>query len=87
MTGSGNGKTVFVAGGAKGIGRGIVTSLAADGYDVSFSYLGSADAAAQLSQELQGRYPSQAINSHKVDLGDRDQVDEFAENLAIECKK
>ncbi|NCF62366.1 MAG: SDR family oxidoreductase [Gammaproteobacteria bacterium] len=82
MTGSGNGKTVFVAGGAKGIGRGIVTSLAADGYDVSFSYLGSADAAAQLSQELQGRYPSQAINSHKVDLGDRDQVDEFAAVIA-----
>jgi 3-oxoacyl-[acyl-carrier protein] reductase len=78
MTNSASGKTVFVAGGAKGIGLGIVTALAEDGYDVTFSYRGSADQAAQACKDLKGRYPSQLINSVQVDLSDREQVDEFA---------
>ena len=69
---------VFVTGGARGIGRAIVTSLAADGYDISFSYSASADQATQLRDELQAQYPEQAISSYQVDLGDRRQVDEFA---------
>jgi NAD(P)-dependent dehydrogenase (short-subunit alcohol dehydrogenase family) len=82
MTASANGKMVFVAGGARGIGQGIVSALAADGYDVSFSYHGSADDAAQLSEDLQTEYPAQTISSHRVDLSDRDQVDEFATVIA-----
>jgi len=82
MTDSANGKMVFVAGGARGIGQAIVSALAADGYDVSFSYRGSADEAAQLLEDLQAQYPSQTINSHQVDLSDRDQVDEFATVIA-----
>ena len=78
MTNPASGKTVFVAGGAKGIGLGIVTALAEDGYDVTFSYRGSADEAARASKDLQDRYPSQVINSIQVDLSDRDQVEEFA---------
>ena len=81
MTNPANGKTVFVAGGAKGIGLGIVKALAADGYDVSFSYRGSADQAREANQDLQARYPDQAINSYQVDLSDRDQVDEFAKTI------
>ena len=82
MTDSASGKMVFVAGGARGIGRAIVSALAADGYDVSFSYSGSADEAAQLSGDLQARFPSQTISSHQVDLSDRGQVDEFATVIA-----
>jgi 3-oxoacyl-[acyl-carrier protein] reductase len=82
MTDSANGKMVFVAGGARGIGQAIVSALAADGYDVSFSYRGSADDAAQLLENLQAQYPSQTICSHQVDLSDRDQVDEFATVIA-----
>lgn len=78
MTQAANGKTVFVAGGAKGIGLGIVRALAMDGYDVSFSYRGSVDEAAQLVNDLQSEYPSQSINSYQVDLSERSQVDEFA---------
>ncbi|MGB5292465.1 MAG: SDR family NAD(P)-dependent oxidoreductase, partial [Lysobacterales bacterium] len=81
MTNPANGKTVFVAGGAKGIGLGIVKALAADGYDVSFSYRGSADAAAQACKELQADYPEQTISSYQVDLSDREQVDEFAKTI------
>jgi NAD(P)-dependent dehydrogenase (short-subunit alcohol dehydrogenase family) len=75
------GKTVFVAGGASGIGLGIVNALAADGFDVSFSFRSSPDAAKQLRDNLQASYPAQKISSHPVDLSDRDQVDEFAKTI------
>jgi NAD(P)-dependent dehydrogenase (short-subunit alcohol dehydrogenase family) len=78
VTQGANGKTVFVTGGAKGIGKAIVTALAADGFDVSFSYSASADEAGKLRDELQARYPAQSIKSHCFDLGDRAQVDELA---------
>ena len=78
MTDSAKDKTVFVTGGARGIGQGIVSALAAEGYDVTFSYRGSADEALQLGKDLQSQYPSQTISSHQVDLSDREQVDELA---------
>ena len=82
MTNPAKGKTVFVAGGAKGIGLGIVNAQAADGYDVSFSYRGSVTEAAQVSKDLKTKYPEQAINSFQVDLSDRDQVEEFGSTMA-----
>ena len=78
MSDTANEKTVFVAGGAKGIGKGIVTALAEEGYDITFSYRGSADEAAQLVEALRARHPSQAISSVQVDLSVRDEVDGFA---------
>ncbi len=78
MNDTANGKTVFVTGGARGIGWSIVDALAADGYNVSFSYHSSADRAEALRVDLQTRYPGQTFNSHPVDMGDRGQVDEFA---------
>jgi len=69
---------VFVTGGAKGIGKGIVNALAADGFDVSFTYSASADEAQQLCADLRGRCPAQSINCYRFDLGDRAQVDELA---------
>ena len=83
MTDSVYGKTVFVAGGARGIGLGIVNALAADGYNVSFSYRSSPGEAKQLCQDLQSRYPSQNISSFQVDMSKRDQVDEFAEVISL----
>lgn len=78
MTDSNNDKTVFVTGGARGIGKAMVTALAADGYSVSFTYSGSAELAAELCGDLQSRYPSQNFNSLQFDLSDRGQVDELA---------
>jgi 3-oxoacyl-[acyl-carrier protein] reductase len=82
VTNSASGKTVFVTGGAKGIGRAIVSALAADGYDVSFTYRASSDQATQLNDDLQARYPLQSISCQQVDLSDRDQVDKFAAVIA-----
>lgn len=78
MTNPANGKTVFVAGGARGIGLGIVNALAADGYDVSFTYRSSADEALRVKGELQALYPDQSINCFEVDMSDRGQVETFA---------
>ena len=79
MSDSAKDKTVFVAGGAKGIGLGIVHALAVDGFDVSFSYRSSADEARQLCDELQNTYERQSFRCHQADLSDRAQVDAFAE--------
>jgi len=73
-----SGKTVFVTGGARGIGAGIVSALAADGFNVSFSYSSSAGPAETLIGELRAQHPDQAFSSHRVDMSDRGQVDELA---------
>lgn len=78
MSTSASGKTIFVTGGAKGIGKGIVDALAADGFDVSFTYSASADEAQQLCAGLRGRYPAQNFNGYRFDLGDRARVEELA---------
>jgi NAD(P)-dependent dehydrogenase (short-subunit alcohol dehydrogenase family) len=82
VTDSASGKTIFVAGGSKGIGRAVVTALAADGYNVSFSYRSSPEEAKQLQQSLQSQYAGQQINSYQVDLSEREQVKTFAETLS-----
>jgi 3-oxoacyl-[acyl-carrier protein] reductase len=77
MTNPAHEKTVFVAGGARGIGAAIVKALAKDGYNVSFSYSASADRAEALRDELRATLPEQTFNSHQVNMSDRVQVDEF----------
>jgi NAD(P)-dependent dehydrogenase (short-subunit alcohol dehydrogenase family) len=79
---TGNQKTVFVAGGSKGIGMGIVRALARDGYNVSFSYRSSQDEAAGLRDSLRESYASQAFEYHQADLGDREQVEALAGVIA-----
>jgi 3-oxoacyl-[acyl-carrier protein] reductase len=82
MTDFANGKTIFVAGGSKGIGLGIVQALAADGFDVSFSYRSSSDEARQLAKELAAQYTSQVFQHHQVDMSDREQVNAFADTIS-----
>jgi len=85
MTDSTHSRTVFVAGGARGIGLGIVNALVADGYDVTFSYRASGDEANQLKEDLHKRFPERTINTMQVDMSNRAEVDEFA-TVISECE-
>jgi len=82
MTETAKRKTVFVTGGAKGIGLGVVRALAADGFDVTFSYRGSGAEAAQAKKQLREAHPSQSIEAVQVDLSDKEQVERFAKQVA-----
>ncbi len=84
MDTSNHGKRVLVTGGSRGIGSAIVRSLGANGYDVQFVYHASEEPAEMLLQELRTEYPGQNFANHKVNLGDRVDVDTFAEHLMEE---
>ncbi|MGB3723141.1 MAG: SDR family oxidoreductase [Pacificimonas sp.] len=56
-----------VLGGSRGIGAGIVKRLASDGWDVAFTYLGSADAAKDMASAI-------GADARKVDSSDRKAV-------------
>ncbi len=49
-------KKAFVTGGSRGIGRGVVRCLAADGYDVFFTYRTKKEDADALVAEITGRF-------------------------------
>lgn len=70
---------VFVTGGSRGIGAGIVRGLAAAGYDVIFTYLSSSEAADALAAECsRGGIRCRGL---RCDMADGDQVDALAEEL------
>ena len=75
-------KRVLVTGGSRGIGSAIVRSLAASGYDVQFVYNSSKEPAQALLQELRDAHGEQNFSAHKVDLGARAAVDDFAGQLS-----
>ncbi|WP_456250178.1 3-oxoacyl-ACP reductase FabG [Longispora urticae] len=66
---------VLVTGGSRGIGAGIVTRLAQDGYDVSFCFQSNHEAAervADAAREHGGR-----VLAHKVDVSDSTEVKDY----------
>lgn len=75
-------KRVLVTGGGKGLGAEIVSAIAAEGFDVDFTYRSSADEAAERVKALQAAHPDRTIASIQVDLSDQAAVDAFADSLA-----
>ncbi|MGE0697470.1 MAG: SDR family NAD(P)-dependent oxidoreductase [Hyphomicrobiaceae bacterium] len=74
-------RTVVVTGGGKGIGEAVVRALAADGYDVTYTFRASADAARALTDDLAGRHPGQTFAGIETDLADAGQVELLAAKL------
>lgn len=60
-----SGKTCLVTGGASGLGRALVTRMVAEGANVCFTYLHSADNAQKLQREL-----GEAVMGIKADASD-----------------
>jgi 3-oxoacyl-[acyl-carrier protein] reductase len=72
-----DGKGALVTGGSRGIGRAIVTRLAAEGATVVFSYLNNAEAAGQVVAETEGR--AFALRADQSSLEDLRRLTELAE--------
>jgi len=70
---------VFVTGGSRGIGAGIVRGLAASGYQVVFTYRSSAEAADALASECS--QDGRRCRAVRCDMADGDQVDALAAEL------
>ncbi len=51
-----NGKTLFISGGTRGIGKAIVYAFAAQGCNVAFTYASSADAANEIVADVEAKY-------------------------------
>ncbi len=77
-------RRVLVTGGGKGVGAAIVRMLAAEGFDVDFTYRASADAAAALVEELSAAHPGRRIAAHAVDLSEKGSLDIFCEAIEAE---
>ena len=73
------GKTAFVTGGSRGIGRAIVRRLAAEGYAVGINYLRSREAAEALAAEILGQ-GGRAL-AVRADVADPRQVGELVDNV------
>jgi NAD(P)-dependent dehydrogenase (short-subunit alcohol dehydrogenase family) len=67
---------ILVTGGAKGIGAGIVSALAAAGYETVFTYRSSADQAKALASELAARHGLH-VEAVPLDLADKAAVEAF----------
>ena len=61
-------KKAIVTGGSSGIGRGIVYSLAEDGYDIVFSYRSKKENAYRVLEELRTKYPGGSFEGIEAEL-------------------
>jgi 3-oxoacyl-[acyl-carrier protein] reductase len=77
-------RRILVTGGGRGLGAAIVTTLAAAGHDVTFTYRSSRTEAEEMKTSLAAAHPGRTFAAREVDLSDRSAVDAFAEALAKE---
>ena len=61
------GKTLFVSGGTRGIGKAIVYEFASKGCDVAFTYASNSDIANEIITDLESNYGVKA-RAYKLDI-------------------
>lgn len=73
------GKYALVTGGSRGIGKGIVESLAKQGASVLFTYRHNAEMAEDLAQTLKANYPEQQFIAACCDIASEQDIDTLFE--------
>lgn len=78
--------TIFITGGARGIGRAIAEECLGLGYDVAFSYRegSEVEAALDVVEGARARFPEQRCASFALDVRDSSAVDRVAERVMEE---
>ncbi len=61
------GKTLFISGGTRGIGKAMVYAFAAKGCNVAFTYASSADTATEIIEDIQSKYGVKS-RAYKLDI-------------------
>jgi 3-oxoacyl-[acyl-carrier protein] reductase len=77
-------KRAFVTGGGRGLGSAIVRTLAAAGFDVTFTYRSASGEAEALVKELGASHPSQSFAARALDLADKEAIEHFISTIASE---
>lgn len=75
---------MFVSGGSRGIGAGIVLGAAQAGYDVAFTYRARADAAQEVLRAAAQLAPESRIKAYQLDVGSSAAVDQVGDAVEEE---
>jgi NAD(P)-dependent dehydrogenase (short-subunit alcohol dehydrogenase family) len=79
-----NRRVMFLTGGSRGIGAGIVRAAAAHGYDVAFTYRERCDAAQALLREIRAAAPDIRCAAYQLDVRDSGAVERVGDQLIEE---
>jgi len=77
-------KNILVTGGSRGIGKGIVKTAMAEGANVIFTYLNSAEEAKTLADEMITSYPGQRCVAQQCDVADTDAMEKTIKAMITE---
>jgi 3-oxoacyl-[acyl-carrier protein] reductase len=81
MSGNTARRVMFVSGGSRGIGAGIVLSAAAAGYDVAFSYKDSESAAQEVATAVAKASPEARCRAYRLDVRDSADVERASDEV------
>jgi NAD(P)-dependent dehydrogenase (short-subunit alcohol dehydrogenase family) len=74
-------RVLFITGGSRGIGAGVVLEAARHGYDVAFTYRERADAAEQVLASVRAAAPQARCAAYQLDVRDSDAVERVGDQV------
>ena len=74
-------RVMFITGGSRGLGAGIVRAAAAAGYDVAFTYRERCDAAQALLRQVRAAHPDTRCAAYQLDVRDSAAVERVGDQV------
>jgi NAD(P)-dependent dehydrogenase (short-subunit alcohol dehydrogenase family) len=74
-------RVLFITGGSRGIGAGVVKAAAAVGYDVAFTYRERRDAAERVLSAVRAASPSVRCEAYQLDVRDSSEVERVGDQV------